>query len=406
MDAGHYKHAITVSSQGYFCSSPIRLDSYNRCQFGCHYCFSRNRAKANSKVGLRTASVNALRARFKRISDGRIFSALDEFLLKRVPIQFGGMQDPFSPFERQFSATLDLLRILVENDYPTLLSTKSDLLVEPEYLDLLRQGNFYVRLSASSVNSSTKSHLEPGTPSHEAMLGVCDSLSRSKVPVSIRVQPVIPGFESEALKLTDMFARAGAKHFSYEYLKMPTEGLDGYARRLKRALGFDVWEYMRAKGVYRLGRDYLLRPEEKVVFLREARERCRLLGVGFGAGDTEFIHFSDGAGCCNGSEAFLRSAHQFKANFVGLLKPSISSRNVRFSDIDSTWSPSFNVHPYLTTNSRGRFVGEGVSSWKGLVRHRWFKGTGPYWPGFFWGVKETGESDSDDLPIYRAPKEL
>ncbi len=42
-------------------------------------------------------------------------------------------------------------------------------------------------------------------------------------------------------------------------------------------------------------------------FLLQVKKLCIELGINFGAGDTEFIHLSDGTGCCNGSGFFLES---------------------------------------------------------------------------------------------------
>jgi DNA repair photolyase len=84
-----YKHFVSISSQLYFCSSPIRLDSYNRCQFGCVYCFSRKRAMDTSENSMKQANPVAFRQRLERVQSGVIRSALDEFLAAKVPIQLG-----------------------------------------------------------------------------------------------------------------------------------------------------------------------------------------------------------------------------------------------------------------------------------------------------------------------------
>src|SRR5437899_9617132 len=120
-----YKHFATVSSQVYFCACPIRLDSFNRCQFGCTYCFSRNRSLDASTPGWRSANPVAFKSRLDRISDGTIGSAFDEFLGARVPIQLGGVQDPFSRMELRLRITEKLLQTLRACDYPTIISTKA-----------------------------------------------------------------------------------------------------------------------------------------------------------------------------------------------------------------------------------------------------------------------------------------
>src|SRR5215472_1108197 len=136
-----YKHFATVSSQLYFCSSPIRLDSYNRCQFGCTYCFSRNRSLDTSLPGLKIANAVSFGDRLARVAQGRIRSAFDEFLAKRVPIQLGGLQDPFSGLEINHGTSLELLKILSQYKYPTIISTKSTLVAKEPYISRLKKMN-------------------------------------------------------------------------------------------------------------------------------------------------------------------------------------------------------------------------------------------------------------------------
>ena len=134
-----YKHFASVSSQVYFCSSPIRLDSYNRCQFGCTYCFSRNRSTDTSAPGLKVANTVAFEHRLARVFyHGQIRSALDEFIQARVPIQLGGVQDPFSGLEFKHRVSLELLQVLRRYNYPTIISTKSTLVTQEPYFSVLK----------------------------------------------------------------------------------------------------------------------------------------------------------------------------------------------------------------------------------------------------------------------------
>lgn len=253
-----YKHFATVSGQLYFCSSPIRLDSYNRCQFGCTYCFSRNRSIETSLPGLKTAAPLAFKKRLARIAAGRIQSALDEFLASRVPIQLGGLQDPFSSVEVNRRTTLELLKVLNEYNYPTIISTKSTLPGKEPYLSLLQEMNVLVRFSACGVNEECRAKIEIGCPPIGELFETITSVSRIGIPVSLRIQPVIPGHEEAALTLARRAARAGVRHISFEYLKIGTEHKLQTVKRISAAIGTDVWKIMSERGIKRLGQDYTL----------------------------------------------------------------------------------------------------------------------------------------------------
>jgi DNA repair photolyase len=401
-----YKHFATVSSQVYFCSSPIRLDSYSGCQFGCTYCFSRNRSLDTSSPGLKTANATAFRARLRRIAAGTVQCAFDEFLLARVPIQLGGLQDPFSPIELKQRTTFDLLKVLHDYQYPTLISTKSMLVSVEPYLSLLQRMSVLVRISAAGVDERFRGRLEIGCPSLNRILNTITTLTAAGVPVSFRIQPVIPGHEDSALALAEKVTLAGVQHLSFEFLKVGTEEKNQTLSRISSAIGADVWETMSKRGIKRLGRDYTLTAPAKADFLKRAKQLCKRLKVRFGAGDTEFIHFSDGMGCCNGSGHFLAGSTQFRSNFVGVLSGRKKGDKIHFSDLAAEWQPNLNMHRYLTTNSRGRSSDKRFTSWMSLVAHRWNGENGPYSPAFFYGVEWTGEYDDDGFKIYHIVDDL
>jgi len=395
-----YRHFATISSQVYFCSSPIRLDTYNRCQFGCTYCFSRNRSTDTSIPGLKIGSPDAFEERLARVSGGCTRSAFDEFLKSRVPIQLGGVQDPFSGIESRYGITLRVLQTLERYNYPTIISTKSTLPTKEPYLSLLTKMNVLVRFSAAGVQEACREQLEVGCPPITETMAAMRCLSSRGVPVSLRIQPVIPGHEGAALRLARRAARHGAKHISFEYLKIGTEDRDRTLKRISDAIGQDVWTTMVCRGIKRIGRDYTLSTAAKCAFVREAKQTCRETGVKFGAGDTEFIHMSDGTGCCNGSEFFLKGCTQFRSNFVGVLSDCKIGDKVRFSDLQRYWQPERNVHAYLTTDSRGRSSDKRLSSWMSLLARRWNGGRSPYSPSFFFGVVWKGEWDKKGFKIY------
>lgn len=406
MQQSSYKHAASVTGQVFFCAAPIRLDAYDGCQFGCTYCFSRKRSRLWTRGGVHAARADSFAQRMARVASGDLASALDEFLAARVPIQLGGLHDPFTPRERDNGITLALMKVLCESEYPTLISTKGDLPVEKPYVSLLSEMNVLVRFSAAGVRESARPQIDRGCCTFDRTLDKIQALSRLGIPTALRIQPVIPGFESDALEMTARAAAAGARQVSFEYLKVPTESQGSLARSLKEATGVDVLALMKGQGAKRLGWDYVLPSEAKRSFVRQARETCRKLNVRFGAGDTEFIPWSDGDGCCGSSSAFLKRARQFESNLVGAIKGALTkvSRHVTFSDVEKRWAPTLPVSTYLSTRSR---VGAGSrtrSDWLSLMAARWNGQSGPYSPAYFDGVVWTGTTDRRGFRIYDAAK--
>lgn len=402
---GTYKHAISITGQIFFCAAPIRLDSYDTCQFGCTYCFSRDRARAWASKGIHRANPVAFRKRMERVAQGEIASAVDEFLARRVPLQLGGLQDPFTPIEGELGVTCDILKTLRDFQYPTLISTKGSLLLTEPYLTLLSEMNVVVRLSAAGIPEHLRKIVEPRGGGFDATINKLVRLSAKRITTGLRIQPIFPGFEEEALAMATVAAKAGAKQLSFEFLKIPGETIGTEIAAASKALGCDIVEHMQAKGVTRLGPDWSLSPNAKRPFVRLARQLCRRLHVKFGAGDTEFIPWSDGNGCCGASELTQDGANHFTANFVGAIRASLAKpdKKVRFETLLELWSPEQSIGNYMDwrrripPDERG-----GFTDWLAILSRRWNGGKSPYSPAFFDGVVATTECDDNGFRIYDA----
>src|SRR5262249_15841985 len=146
----------------------------------------------------------------------------------------------------------------------------------------------------------------------------------------------------------------GAKQLSFEFLKIPGESVGTGIATVSKALGCDIIEHMRAKGITRLGPDWSLSPKAKRPFVRQARQLCRSLDVKFGAGDTEFIPWSDGNGWWGASELTQDGANHFTANFVGAIRASLATpdKKVRFETLLELWSPEQSIGNYMDWRRR------------------------------------------------------
>jgi DNA repair photolyase len=397
-----YKHAISVSSQVYFCAAPIRLDSYNGCQFGCVYCFSRARSRMFASSGIHLASVAALRARLGRVQTGEYRSALDELLGARVPLQLGGLHDPFTPREATLGVSKKIMELLRDYQHPTLISTKGSILTDANYVAILREMNVVVRFSAAGVEERARATIDRGCDSFDDTLRKLEKLNVAGIPTGLRIQPVIPGFERDAIRMTESAARVGVKQVSFEYLKVATESLNATDRLLRRATGTDIIAHMERAGALRMGWDYSLATTAKRAFVLEARSTCHKLGLRFGAGDTEFIPWSDGDGCCGSDSKFLPGAKQFSSNLVGAIKRAVQRNHNRltFSDLSQSWSPKFPISTYLNPNSRNALHDGQRTDWMGLLARRWNGDHGPYSPTLFDGVSWSGKTDRDGFKVY------
>lgn len=402
---GTYKHSLSVTGQIYFCSAPIRLDSYDTCQFSCVYCFSRDRSRAWASKGIHQANPKALALRLERVARGEVRSAVDEFLARRVPLQLGGLQDPFTPMEAELGVTRELLSVLRDFEYPTLISTKGSLPISEPYLSLLAGMNVVVRLSAAGISEPLRRIVEPRSEGFAATMRILEALGGRGIVTGLRIQPIFPGYEEEALEMAEAAAAAEVKQLSFEYLKVPGESVGTEIAAASRALGYDIVDRMRGLGVVRLGPDWMLSKDAKRPFVRRARSLSHALGVKFGAGDTEFIPWSDGNGCCGASELTQDGANHFTANFVGAIRASLAraDKRISFDLLADLWSPEQSIGNYMDWRRRiPADQREGRSDWLALMGRRWNGGKSPYSPAFFDGVAATDDVDENGFRVYNS----
>lgn len=394
----HYKHYIGVTSQVNFCQVPLRLDSFNQCSFACSYCFAKSRGGYRGSRKLQVSRPENLEDRFDRISDGTIKSAVDEFLARRIPIQFGGMTDPFSSFEQQYGATRELLRILSKHRYPTLISTKSATLLGPDYVELLRAGNILVRFSISVVRRNHRARVERGTPPLKELLQTIHVLASRGIKCAVRLQPIIPGHERFAFELVRCAKNAGAKHVTFEYLKLPVDDLGSQICNLTNERGEKLIDLFRRSGAARQGRELVLSAAYKAVFLSEISKFAREQKLSVGFGDNEFLPYSDGRSCCNGADLYLNNLNLFESNPASLIRRKRKQELIEFKELVAEWIPDSKIGTYL--NSKVRPKGRrGELDWRSYLMDHWKVGA-IYSPDFFHGVLFSGISDDNGMPIF------
>lgn len=322
-------------------------------------------------TALQTASVSALRARLNRVKNLEFRSALDEFLGQKIPLQMGGMSDPFMPIEVQKRASFGLATVLRDFDHPYLVSTKSDLCGTNEYVSLFGESRAMVRFSMTGISDALRSEMDKGTPARARLLKAIESLSQRGVPTAVRIQPIFPGHEETAGRIIDEASAAGAKHVSLEYLKLPLEADREFSNEVSIALGGRPIEVYRMLGALRRGREYTLPSSYRIPHLLDLRKRARRLGMTVGLADNDLLHLGDGKSCCNGIDLHVPNISIFQANLTGVLKSTAPGQLVRFEDVTAFWSPTRDISPYLNSTARLPKNEEGHPSWMDYMRRIW-----------------------------------
>lgn len=399
-----YKHHIGVTSQAAFCSVPLRLDSYGFCQFSCSFCFAKARGGHRSAKPVTEANPDVIRRRLLRVSQGQLQSAVDDFLVRRIPIQFGGMTDPFSPWEAERKVTLKILSVLAEFDYPTIISTKSTLISTPEYLAILRRGNFFVRFSFTGARNILQLKLERGVSSLSERLKAVTRLRQQDLAVAARLQPIIPGEEEYLPSILEQMSNAGIQQVSAEYLKWPMEKSSDQHKRLSVLLP-DVERFYATVGATKVGREMVLPASWKLRMLSGLKKIAENYGIIFGYAENDLLHLNSFEACCNASDRFLRDANFFSDNILGRLKSSSPEKTFEVP-VEKRWSGNHDILAYMNSHSRIRSDDPPALKWQRYLFDKW---NAPSWrngPLSYWGISDTSVRDASGASIYRFCNEL
>lgn len=400
-----YRYALALTSQFYYCGLPLRLDGYSACQYGCQYCFARARGGASRKGALRNADPDALARRLQRAMDGQAGSVTEEMLEQRQPIHLGGMTDPFPPLEAQGRTTYRLLRVLMDFDYPTVISTKGSLVADAPYLDLLRRAPFIVQVSLSSLDDDLMARIDYGAPLPSERLRTLALLHEAGVPTLCRIQPVIPSREDDVLPLIEACADVGVVHVAVEHLKLPIETRWAGTRAMSKALGTDLGEYFRSRGAVRVGREWVLPVAERLARMTEWRGAAHKRGLSFGAADNDLLLLSDGDCCCSGVDLVNSAFRAFsRFTYTEAARRGAHENRITFDALRNVWHPRRSIAEFV--NSRSRLprstVGRGIDAY---VERGWNGVANGASPAGLFGVVSAG-SDSNGRAIYELLPEV
>ncbi|MEQ8836545.1 MAG: hypothetical protein RID07_07045 [Lacipirellulaceae bacterium] len=363
----------------------------------CSYCFAKARGGFRGDPRIQLVNSGAFRKRLKRAAEGRGRGAFEEFLQRRIPIQLGGMTDPFSISSVETQCINDLLGVLNEFDYPTIISTKGRFCDLKSVRNLLSVGNYYVRVSIGA-SLFDKNAVEPGTPSVCESLEIVSMLAEADIPTCVRLQPIFPDAEEQALFLGIAAKNAGARAVSLEYLKVPEDRSTHQFRQLDRLYRGRLRSIFESEGISTDGREFSLSLERRIRGLKVLKKELNRIGVRVGIAENELLHYGDLAGCCNGGSEVLRGAEDFQYNTSAVLRRRVA-RSIAINEFADFWKPTSPVARHF--NSHSRFGLKGLdATWENFFKRRWNDLRSKFNPTFFHGVTFDGANDEDGNLIY------
>ena len=261
-------------SQCILCDVPIRYDTYEGCSHGCRYCFVQRKADLTDIK--RGESAKAL----KDFINGKR-TQVTKWCDWDIPLHWGGMSDPFQPCEKTMRCSYNALKVFADTKYPFIVSTKGKLITDPEYLELLKECNVVVQISAVC---SKYDKLERGCPPFLERVEMARTLAPLVPRVIIRMQPYMHEVRKDVLNSLELVADAGVYGVILEGMKF----------------------IKKKPGLIKVGGDYCYPKEVLQQDFEQIRDRAHELGLKFFAGENRLRTMGDSLTCCgcDGLEGF------------------------------------------------------------------------------------------------------
>ncbi len=211
---------------------PYVINPYTGCQHGCSYCYARfmkrvtgHREPWGEFVDVKINAADLLRTEIKKKKRGRVWVS--------------GVCDPYQPLEAVYRLTRDCLEILIRNQWPVIIQTRSPLVLRD--LDIIRDaGDIEVGFSVTTADDSIRKLFEPHAPPIADRIHALEVLHDAGIRTYAMVAPVLPGAEGLAELLRGKIDYILIDRMNYHYA-------DRVYRKygLEDALTDDFFERMR-----------------------------------------------------------------------------------------------------------------------------------------------------------------
>lgn len=236
------------------CHMGFQIDSFlEGCTHNCSYCFAKIEGELhdhwNKPVPI-PLDPCVVREIFYKAFETDESSQWSNILRKKIPIRIGSLSDGFIGIEKSLRVTHALMEIFNHYRYPYIIVTRSDIVSEDAYLELLNPKFSSVQMSLPSLDASRTKILEPGAPSPFDRLRAIEKLVNNNVWVTTRINPLfplypdrtlsnelnlvgLPKFDFFSLDVVDRIAETGCKSILTGFVTLKSHIIDQLSSNLK-----------------------------------------------------------------------------------------------------------------------------------------------------------------------------
>jgi DNA repair photolyase len=246
------------------CPPKLTFNPYTGCDHNCVYCY------ASSYIP-QFASCRPKKGLLERLQR-------EAAKLQGETVSIANSSDPYPRLEATAGLTRRCLEILAENNCRIQIITKSNLVIRDD--DILSKAPSTVALTITTDATEVARLLEPNAPPPNERLSAAQDLVSKGIPVSVRIDPVIPFVNDQPEKLVATLASIGVKHVTSSTYKVKPDNW----RRLSNVMP-DVAEKLKSlyfKQGEKIGGNTLLPRDLRFKLMKNIRDLTTANGMKFG----------------------------------------------------------------------------------------------------------------------------
>jgi DNA repair photolyase len=186
------------------CPPKLTFNPYTGCDHACVYCYASSYIPHFASCRPKKSLLRNLQREAAR--------------LKGETVSIANSSDPYPRIEAETGLTRMCLAILSQHDCRVQIITKSTLITRDT--DLLSKIPCAVALTITTDDDNTAKLIEPHAPSPTERLKTVEALTSKGIPVSVRIDPVIPFVNDNPQRLIAELASIGVKHLTTSTYKL------------------------------------------------------------------------------------------------------------------------------------------------------------------------------------------
>jgi DNA repair photolyase len=246
------------------CPPKLTFNPYTGCDHQCTYCYASSYIPNFSDCRPKKDLLAILKREAGK--------------LKGETISIANSSDPYPRAEASTGLTRRCLEILAKSNCKIQIITKSNIVTRDD--DLLTRIPSTVALTITTDDDNVAKLIEPWAPPPSQRLRAAQDLIKAGIPVSVRIDPIIPRVNDQPQKLIAELAGIGVKHLTCSTYKAKADNWIRLTKAMPKVT--DKLKPLYFQQGEKIGGSTLLQKELRYKLLKDIRDLAEANGMKFG----------------------------------------------------------------------------------------------------------------------------